>query len=215
MDHTPALYVMLTQTGTGMGKLIRLLTHYEFNHVSVSLDPTFRNWVSFARYVRGVPLAGGFVKETPQRLLSAEGPLPVRILRVDLSDELYQEAARLVANAEQQAPLLIYNTLDALATVIGCRFPLPGVYTCLGFAELLLDKQYATIRMLNEDLKDSMVYEGNLKELLGGTTPGDDPYFVKRGILGGTRDTLVHFARLIGRFLHRSSYEDPLIVQSP
>lgn len=215
MDHTPALYVMLTQTGTGMGKLIRLLTHYEFNHVSVSLDPTFRNWVSFARYVRGVPLAGGFVKETPQRLLSAEGPLPVRILRVDLSDELYQEAARLVANAEQQAPLLIYNTLDALATVIGCRFPLPGVYTCLGFAELLLDKQYATIRMLNEDLKDSMVYEGNLKELLGGTTPGDDPYFVKQGILGGTRDTLVHFARLIGRFLHRSSYEDPLIVQSP
>ena len=62
MDHTPALYVMLTQTGTWMGKLICLFTHYEFNHVSVSLDPTFRNWVSFARYVRGVPLAGGFVR---------------------------------------------------------------------------------------------------------------------------------------------------------
>lgn len=214
MDHTPALYVMLTQTGTGMGKLIRLFTHYEFNHVSVSLDPTFRNWVSFARYVRGVPLAGGFVKETPPRLLSAEGPLPVRIFRVDLSDELYQEAARLIANAGQQASQLIYNTLDALATVIGYRFPLPGAYTCLGFTELLLGKQYANIRVLNEDLRDSMVYEGNLKELLGSEASGDDPYFTRRGILGGTRDTLLHFTRLIGRFIHRTKYQDPLFVHT-
>lgn len=214
MDHTPALYVMLTQTGTGMGRLIRLFTHYAFNHVSVSLDPTFRNWVSFARYVRGVPLAGGFVRETPQRLLSAEGSLPVRIFRVELSDEQYQEAARLITNAEQQAPQLIYNTLDALATVIGCRFPLPDTYTCLGFTELLLGRQYTTIRVLNEDLQDCMVYEGNLKDLLGSEAPGDDPYFTRRGILGGTRDTLVHFARLIGRFFHRSRYEDPLFVQS-
>ena len=56
------LYIMLSRTDTGMGRLIRFFTRYDYNHVSLSLDPRLHSWVSFARYAVDVPLAGGFVR---------------------------------------------------------------------------------------------------------------------------------------------------------
>ena len=67
MEEFKYLYIMLSRTGTGMGKVIRAFTRNEYNHVSLPLDSSFKRFVSFARYRQDVPLAGGFVAETPQR----------------------------------------------------------------------------------------------------------------------------------------------------
>ena len=42
MAETKSLYVMISRTDTGVGKLIRRLSRYPYNHVSLSLDPTFK-----------------------------------------------------------------------------------------------------------------------------------------------------------------------------
>ncbi|MBQ9168427.1 MAG: hypothetical protein IJX67_08490 [Oscillospiraceae bacterium] len=212
MPENHALYLMLSRTATGMGKTIRLFTRYEYNHVSLTLDPTFQNWVSFARYVQHVPLAGGFVLETAQRFSSIEGPMPVKICRIALSENRYQQLVHLFSKAGDQDSGLIYNTFGALTTVIGCRFSLPGAYTCLDFASTVLGQQFKSIRDLDEALQDQLVFQGNLKDLLH-DEQNDDTYFIERGFWGGVWDTAVHFTRLINRLIHRSSHEDPLLAE--
>ena len=212
MPENRALYLMLSHTATGMGKTIRFFTRYEYNHVSLTLDPTFQSWVSFARYVQQVPLAGGFVLETAQRYSSIEGPVPVKIYRVALSESRYQQLLHLFAKAGNPDSGLIYNTFGALATVIGCHFSLPGAYTCLDFASTVLGQRFKSIQDLDESMQDQLVFQGDLKDLLH-DEQNDDTYFIKRGFRGGVWDTTVHFARLLNRLIHRSSYEDPLLSE--
>ena len=209
MSKNRALYLMLSQTPTKMGSFIRFFTHYNYNHVSLSLDPALQHWVSFARYVQHVPLAGGFVKENAPRFSAMTGSIPVRIYRVELSESHYQGLLTLFAKAGNRSCGLIYNTLGALTTAIGIHFPLPGAYTCLEFAEAILGKRFRSIRELDETMQNRLIYQGDLKELLYEEQP-DDSYFTHRGFRGGTWDTAVHFTRLANRLIHRSSYRDPM-----
>ena len=203
MEATRPLFLMLSRTGTGIGKIIRLFTRYDYNHVSLSLDPDFRRWVSFARYAQGVPLAGGFVSETPERYFSAGGPIPVRIFRIDVPLDRYRKLKVLFSQAGQQDSGLIYNTLSALATPIGLHVPISGAYTCLEFADLVLDESHRSIRSLDRSYREHLIFEGDLRDLVADTGFRNDRFFCRRGFLKGSLDTTRHFTRLLGRMTCR------------
>lgn len=203
------LYLMLSQTGTGIGKMIRLVTHYDYNHVSLSLDPNFRHWVSFARYVKGVPLAGGFVKESPERFYACADTIPVKIFRIDITESRHEKLQMLFSRAGRSDCGLIYNTFGAMLNSIGLRFPIPGAYTCLEFAELVLDQSHHSIRALDRCYQDHLIFEGDLQELVADSGSRSGSFFTRRGALGGTKDTLFHFLRLCLRVI-RHKKSDPL-----
>lgn len=210
MPRTYPLFIMFSQTDTYIGKTIRAFTHYEYNHVSLTLDPTFAQWVSFARYVRGVPLAGGFVVESADRFLAMHGPVNVKIYRIDLSAIRYRQLQKLFQKAGNRDSGLLYNTFDIAAAILGRKFPLPGAYTCLDFACTVLGRQYSDIQALDRSMATAPLYQGDLKPLLPSNPAADEFYFARRGFLRGTRDSAVHFSRLFCRFLHRASYTDPV-----
>ena len=209
MPKSHSLYLMISRTPTKMGKFIRIFTRFAYNHVSLSLDPTLQHWVSFARYVRQVPLAGGFVQENAPRFSAMTGSIPVRIYRVELSESHYWSLLTLFAKAGNRSCGLIYNTLGALTTAIGIHFPLPGAYTCLEFAEAVLGKRFRSIRELDETLENRLIFEGDFKTILTDVQCEDD-YFEHRGFRGSIWDTAVHFTRLTNRLIHCSSYRDPM-----
>ena len=64
----PALYIVLSQTHSRIGKLIRKATRSRFSHCSISLTADLTQMYSFARYRWHSPWRGGFVQETPNRL---------------------------------------------------------------------------------------------------------------------------------------------------
>lgn len=102
MAETKSLYVMISRTDTGVGKLIRRLSRYPYNHVSLSLDPTFQTWVSFARYVQNVPLYGGFIVEPAERFLAKGERIDVRIFRLDIPEEQHSRLERLFSMARRR-----------------------------------------------------------------------------------------------------------------
>ncbi len=204
MKETKQLYVMLSRTDTTMGKTIRAVTRYGYNHVSLSLDPQFRIWVSFARYTQGVPLAGGFVLESPERYLSNSGSTEVRIFQVEISKSHYAQLKSLFCQAGKKCGL-IYNSFGAFATALGLSFPVSGAYTCLEFANVVLGTSYRSIRQLDKALNAHLIYEGKLADLVCDNGLRDGLYFTRRGIFGGTWDTTRHFARLFIRVLHARS----------
>ena len=201
MERAKPLYLVLSRTETRMGKTIRLVTRYGYNHVSLSLDPQFRHWVSFARYAQGVPLAGGFVSESPERYLSSGGNVQVRIFRIAVPASRYRKLEALFASAGRPDSGLIYNTFGALATPVGLHFTVAGAYTCLEFADAVLGGSHRSIRSLDKELRKCLIYEGPLQGLVTDSGIRSGPYFVRRGPWGGTVDTTVHFARLCGRVL--------------
>lgn len=207
MEHPRDLYMMLSRTNTAIGRTIRYFTNYEYNHVSLSLDPNLRHWVSFARYEKGVPLAGGFVTESPERLLDGGAPLPVRIFRISISERRFRELEKLFALAGQADSGLIYNTFGAFATAVGVHFHVAGSYTCLEFADEVLGESHLSIAQLDAGHQSQLIYEGDLSNLL---TPDienrDDQYFKASGMLHAASSTAWHFGRLFCRavlFRHR------------
>lgn len=201
MSDQKQLYIMISRTQTGMGKLIRLFTGYRYNHVSLSLDPTFRSWVSFARYHCDAPLYGGYIVEPAERLLSG-GSSMVRIFSIDITGERQCELEKLFSEAGVLPPVRMYNTFDALAAPFGKHIPISDSFTCLSFACAVLGQQFASIRKLDEYLTPFLIYEGRLDELVPDSGNREDVYFKRLGMTGAFCETFRHFSRLISRAAH-------------
>lgn len=202
------LYVMLSRTDTYMGRFIRFCTKGQYNHVSLSVDDDLQSFVSFARYHRDVPLAGGAIAEPLDRLFSCGKVLPVRIYKLEISLNKARQIEDLFAQLKHSR--LIYNTPGALVTGCHMHCSVPGAYTCLEFAEAIFGKKFKSIDALGSELEPWMYYEGDLYGLLQAGGDQSDPYFQKRGFWKGTWDTMVHFKTLTWRSLRLERPYDPV-----
>lgn len=210
MEATKKLYVMISRTDTGVGNIIRFFSNYEYNHVSLSLDGSFRTWVSFARYVRDTPLYGGFIREPVERFLAGRKRIDVRIFALDIPESRYLRLAELFSLAGRQDFTLLYNHLSLIPAIVGMDLPIPGAYTCLGFANRVMGTQYASIRDLNSQLQPELIYEGDLADLVQDSGCRDDVFFTKLGPLQGTACTMISFAKLM-QFAVFQQNTDPVI----
>ncbi len=195
--ETRKLYVMISHTDTGIGKLIRLITGYPYNHVCMTLDPSFRNWISFARYIQDTPMYGGFIREPVERYLAKGEQIDVRIFAVDISPEYHDALADLFALAGKQDPRLRYDLFSLVTLVFGMEVPIPGAYTCLGFANRILGTTHKSIRSFSDRLSPHLFYEGSLGDLVPDSGGRDDIYFTRLGLIRGTQETIKAIRSLI------------------
>ena len=68
-DNSKSIYVIFLQTPFKIGKLIRFVTNYKYNHTSISFSENADVLYSFARYNKNSPFVGGFVEESPLRYI--------------------------------------------------------------------------------------------------------------------------------------------------
>lgn len=199
MSEGRQLYLMISRTDTGIGKMIRTVSHYEYNHVSVTLDPSLQRWYSFARYSQNAPLFGGFICEPAERFLAGSGDAQVQIFRLEIPEYRARELESMLGEAGKKDSGLIYNHFDALAAVVGLRIPVPQCHTCLSFACWLLDCNYNSIRSLSKSLEPFMIYEGSLASLVPDSGSREDPYFTHLGLVTGWTLTFKLFSILTWR----------------
>ena len=58
------VYIILTNSGSLLSKVIKFYTKKEYTHVSISLDRGLRKMYSFGRLKAYNPFIGGFVHES-------------------------------------------------------------------------------------------------------------------------------------------------------
>lgn len=194
------LYILVSQTNTGIARLIRSVSGYPYNHVSVTLDPSLRRWYSFARYVQDAPLFGGLVSESVERLCDPDGDIQIRAYRVEIPEQKAKELERLLENAGKPESGLIYNHFDAVACACGFRLPLPSCHTCLSFACEILEQQHVSIESLCTALEPFRFYEGSLRNLVAVSDSREDPYFVQNGLIY----SIGHSIMLLGKLTFRT-----------
>lgn len=199
MESTRPLYLMISQTGTGIGRMIRAVSRYPYNHVALSLDPDMKQWVSFARYAEDIPLYGGFITEPVERYLAVSQGVQVRIFRLEIEESQARRLEALFAQAGNRDFRLIYNTYDAVLSVLGWKLSIPNAYTCLSFACAVLGLQCRSIREMDRLLAPRLYYQGPLCALVSDSGSREDAYFTPLGLLRGSWRTARHFAVLSGR----------------
>lgn len=60
------IYIVISQTGSIVSKMLKRITGAEYNHVSIALDPKLHKMYSFGRRYTYFPWYGGFVAESPE-----------------------------------------------------------------------------------------------------------------------------------------------------
>ncbi|MBP5242179.1 MAG: hypothetical protein J6Z36_00630 [Clostridia bacterium] len=84
------IYILLSQTGTVVSRLIKRVTHAEYNHASIALDKTLSPCYSFARKYKYFPIWGAFVTEAPDRgTFKRFRGTQACVLSLDVTDEQY------------------------------------------------------------------------------------------------------------------------------
>ena len=201
MIRTRELYVMVSRTETGIARIIRAVSGYSYNHVSVTLDPTMNSWYSFARYVHSAPLYSGFVRENARRLCAETGDVQVRIYRVQIPRVNAEYLEQLIPLAGRPDSGLIYNHFDAVANAFGWHIPVPGCHTCLSFACEILDQKHTSIESLCRALEPCLIYEGLISAFVPVKSEAADGYFAKMGKLRGGTHSAVQLGVLTARTL--------------
>lgn len=199
MDSPNKLYIMISKTDTGVGGIIRKVTGFPYNHVSMTLDPSFRRWVSFARFHCDTPLYGGFLAEPAERFLAKGQQIDVHIFALELTPRRFSELEALFSKAGTPDSGYIYNYVELLTLVFGIRFPVQNAYTCLGFANAVMGTEFRNIRELDEKLQPHLFYAGALNDLAPDTGDRSDIYFTRLGLVEG----LARSAATMGAMLRR------------
>lgn len=60
------IYIVVSQTGSIVSRILKRITGAEYNHASIALDSELHNMYSFGRRYTYFPWYGGFVAESPE-----------------------------------------------------------------------------------------------------------------------------------------------------
>ena len=161
------VYVVFSRTNTVMGKFIRFFTKNEFNHVSLCFDSDLMRLYSFGRFHVNSPLVGGFVIETPERILYKDRDIKIKVCRLSLDAASFDGICNRVSEIVNNRSRIIYNSLSALSSVFHKKCPVNNAFTCIEFVTYVLDKYEAvTIRDLENALEDCVIYNGSYKSYI-------------------------------------------------
>ncbi len=194
------IYIVFSSTNSGMGKLIRLMTHNRFNHVSLAFEEDLRIMYSFARYHKNSPLVGGFVEEHPERFFVEHQDIYIKICKVPLKKERYDEVKKIVLNFLCRKEEIVYNSFSALTSLVHKSIYIKNAYTCVEFVAFILQMENVTsVCELEESLRAYEIYSGSLEKITCFGQSTQDDFLDKQSLQHILYCTARHFRILLGR----------------
>jgi hypothetical protein len=211
-EEDPKIYIILSSTYTMLGKSIRLITHYKYNHVSLAFNPDLKIMYSFARYCHNNPLVGGFVEESSYRYFfhNKNNKIAIKVFEITISKNRLDEIKNCINKMNQNSDQYIYNTFSTVFHVFHKTLRINNSYTCIDFINKILqlgnvieneEAAIASISEIDALLGMYCVYEGFLPHIRHKTGWGKDIYFKKDNKLYICKSTVVHFGKLIRRLV--------------
>lgn len=213
MENQKAVYVVFSKTTLGMGKFIRIITGFPYNHAGISLSPEIGKMYSFCRRYKSAPFYGGFVEESPLRFRGKTETAKIMICRVPLSEEDFSAAESRIRTLLENREDYIYNMVSAALFPFGKSVKIEKSFTCAEFVLDFLKKQakipelenknFCSIRNLCEILSPYKIYEGSAEKFLSGAEWGKDTFPKKKTAGFYLSKTAETNAELLKRFIRK------------
>lgn len=133
------IYIVLSQTGTALSRILKLITGAKYNHASISLDVTLRELYAFGRVNPMNPVIGGFVKEsrvggTFRRFPETE----IIVLRKQVPDEVYDEMSHFLESMYIRRGEYGYNYFGLFFAAAQIHFEQSNHFYCSEFVRHVL-----------------------------------------------------------------------------
>jgi hypothetical protein len=165
------VYVLLTDTGTVLTKMIKLYTKKPHNHASIALDDELWNVYSFGRKRPSNPFLAGFVRENIRGGIFRKADCAIYCCTI--SEEQYETICRKIREIEANKSDYRYNLLGLFAVMFNMEFDRKNAFFCSHFVAALLEECGVEINkrkplslVTPDDIKKSasleLVYEGKL-----------------------------------------------------
>lgn len=136
-----ALYLVLTQTGTRVSRLIKFYTRAPFNHVSVTNDERLEYMFSFARQNAPKLFPAGFTKENiSDGVFGMYSSVPCVIYKIPVTREQYMRFNLLIEKFSNDKSLYKYNLLGFLTMIFNIPIKPKHSFMCSQFVAYILQE---------------------------------------------------------------------------
>lgn len=198
------VYVVLSRTNTGVGKLIRFFTHYELNHSALALDKDLHELYTFGRINNRPALYGGFITETPGRYCPDTQDARIKVFRLSVTENKYEKIKSRIDEVQKYREDYLYNTYGAVLSGFGIWLRLEKCYTCIEFVTQVLGfKKLISINAFDKLFEKCAVYDGSFREYYKNEIDRQDYFFRKRRLSERAKEVIAHFNRLNRRFFNK------------
>lgn len=131
------LYVVFSRTPYRIGRAIRVVTGFSYNHVSLALEQDGTLY-SFARKYGNVPFYAGFVQESPLRYRHRGRLAEILVCRIPVTEEQHRAVAQKLDSMQREPRRYLYNLFSAATAPLHHRVLIPQCYTCVEFVAAML-----------------------------------------------------------------------------
>lgn len=136
---TTPIYIVISQTGTILSRILRRITGEEYNHVSISLKANLNTMYSFGRKNPYYPFWGGFVQESPNHgTFKRFSNTDVIVLSIPVEDVTYDSIQSFLDAMCRNKRLYRYNYLGLLLAGFHISYARRNHYYCSEFVKDLL-----------------------------------------------------------------------------
>ena len=136
------VYIVISQTGTLLSRLLKLVTKAEYNHASISLVPDLGTMYSFGRKNPYNPFRAGFVTESARfGTFKRFSKTRIVVLDIPVSEEQYLSIQRRIQTMLALRRHYHYNYLGLWLAGLRICYRHKRCFYCSEFVKDLLEKQ--------------------------------------------------------------------------
>lgn len=135
------IYIVISQTGTVLSRILKMITGAEYNHASLSLSPNLDAMYSFGRKNPYNPFIGGFVLESPHTgTFKRFHKTKALVMAVDISEETHNAINEAIEKMLAERKKYHYNYLGVLLAAIHINHKRANYYYCSEFVKHILEE---------------------------------------------------------------------------
>lgn len=139
--HEQQIYLVISQTGTILSRVLKLITGAEYNHASVSLEPSLRRMYSFGRLNPYNPFFGGFVVESPRAgTFGRFSNTKAVVLSLRVDDDTYEKIDSFLKSMYERRRDYHYNYLGLVLAAFRLPYRQRNCYYCSEFVREILTR---------------------------------------------------------------------------
>lgn len=140
-EKTQRIYIVLSQTGTILSRILHFVTKKDYNHSSISLNRELTRMYSFGRRNPYNPVSAGFVRESPHFGTFKRFPKTnVMVLSLPVSEEDYHKIGDQLEGMIACSKELHYDFIGLCCAAFRVNYHRENHFYCSAFVKDVLEK---------------------------------------------------------------------------
>ena len=133
------IYVVLIESYTGLGRILKKFTGYRYEHIAVSMNKDLREFYSFSRKQHHHPFNAGFMKEYRDYYAFEEYErFYSKIFALPVTEEQYDDIEAFIERLSKDEDQ-IFNLFAMLTTPVIHGFRIYKAHNCMDFTARVIE----------------------------------------------------------------------------